>query len=276
MIRLSIVSALLLLSTMPAAARQRAAAHQSPCTLTVSPRNIAVPAAGGTIALSIVASGNCAVSPALTAAWISGSVLISPGGSTAYTVLPNTEPTPRVTTIDVGGVIVTVTQAAAEVQNLLVNPTFDRDLTGWFTTFSTGQGSATWSPLDANGATTSGSAQIRSTQGAAGYQLLECVNVLPNRAYEYGLKARIAKGQDAAGRLILGVYEYDVANCDKVGYGDAYQNNLNPPLDAWTPYSFTYVSSGSAKSVYFVVAAGYHRTPPFTIQFDDAFLRERK
>ncbi|MEA2572097.1 MAG: hypothetical protein QOI24_4098 [Acidobacteriota bacterium] len=276
MVRLIVTVALLsLFAPIAAAARQRTASHASDCTLTIAPRAVSVPAAGGAYTIVVGRSGPCKWTPEPGADWVTINTISISDGVITFTVSPNADATPRATMIDIVGAKVAVTQEAAD-PNLLTNGKFDSNINGWSTLFSTGSGDASWSTLDAHGSAVSGSALVRSTQGSLGYQLLQCVNVLPNRAYEYGLTSRIAHGQDSAGRVILGVYEYDVADCNKVGYNYYATSNLNPPLDTWTPYSSTFTTSDTAKSLYFVVAAGFHRTPPFTINFDDAFVRPRK
>lgn len=273
----SIVTTTFLLSLLPMAAiaRQRTASHASDCTLNVSPRSVSVPASGGTYTITVGRSGPCKWAPEPAADWVTVNTISISDGVITFTASANADTTPRTTVININGAIVTVTQAAAD-PNILVNGSFDRDINPWSPLFSTGSGFANWSSLDAHNSSSSGSAAVRSTQGSVGYQLLQCVNVLPNVTYEYGLTSYIARGQDTAGRVILGVYEYDVPDCNKIGYGNYTTSTLNPPLDTWTPYASTFRTSPVAQSVYFVVAAGFHRTPPFTINFDDAFMKPRK
>jgi hypothetical protein len=276
MIRLTVTAALLsLLVPIAGLARQRAASHNSDCTLSVAPRAFNAPAAGGVYTIVVGRTGPCKWTPEPNADWITVNTISISDGVITFTVSPNPDAAPRAATIDIVGATVAISQDAAD-PNLLVNGKFNSDIAGWSTLFSTGNGTASWSSLDAHGSASSGSALVRSLQGGAGYQLLQCVNVLPNRAYEYGLTSYIARGQDSAGRVILGVYEYDVADCNKVGYNYYATSNLNPTLDAWVPYTSNFTTSDTAKSLYFVVAAGFHHTPPFTINFDDAFVRPRK
>jgi hypothetical protein len=274
----SIVTAtfLVFLMSTAAVARQRVASHSSECALTVTPRSFNVPAAGGANTIVVGRVGPCKWAPEPSADWVTINTISISEGLITFTVSPNTGTTARNATIDIGAVIITITQAAPEIRNLLVNGTFDRDIAGWSPLFSTGSGSGTWSALDAHDSLASGSARVQSTQGGLGYQLLQCVNVLPNRTYEYGLTSRIASGQDPAGRVILGVYEYDVADCNKVGYNFSAPSTINPGLNTWTPFASVFRTSDSAKSIYFVVAAGFHKTPPFAINFDDAFFREKQ
>lgn len=271
------VSLLLTFAAFPAsAARQRTASHASACTLTIAPRSFIIPAAGGSGTIVVGRSGPCAWTPEPAADWITINTISISDGVITFTASPNTATSARTSTINIGGVVITVTQPAPEIRNLIVNGSFDRDVSGWSPLFSTGPGSGTWSSLDAHNSPSSGSAAVQSTQGGVGYQLLQCVNVLPNKLYEYGLTSRIAHGQDPAGRVILGIYEYDVADCNKVGYNFSAPNTINPGIDTWTPFLSTFRTSDTAKSVYFVVAAGFHKTPPFTINFDDAFFREKQ
>jgi len=70
-------------------------------------------------------------------------------------------------------VIVVLASTGASAQNLLVNPDFDTDISGW-------SGVGVWSPLDAWGSPTSGSATWINMQIGGGANYLEqCVELVP-------------------------------------------------------------------------------------------------
>ena len=70
-------------------------------------------------------------------------------------------------------VIVVLASSGASAQNLLVNPDFDTDISGW-------SGVGVWNPLDAFGSPTSGSATWINTQVGGGANYLEqCVELVP-------------------------------------------------------------------------------------------------
>jgi hypothetical protein len=275
--RSRILTLLLLLIALPlyGATRHRVTSHVSACQATIAPRAFNVPADGGTGTISVSQTANCRWAPNPTADWITINLISISEGLIVFTAEANPDLMPRTASIEIAGAFVVITQAARVQPNLLTNGSFDRDLTGWATTFSTGTGSAIWSSLDANGSSTSGSARITSTQAQTGYQLLECINVEAGKLYEYGVKVRIPSGQDALGRMIIGVYEYDVPDCNKVGYFSSYSAEVRQPFDAWVPYASTFPATAVTKSIYLVIAAGGQRTPTFAINIDDAYLRPK-
>lgn len=79
-------------------------------------------------------------------------------------------------------------------QNLLVNPDFDTDLAGW-------SGIGAWSPTDAFGFPTSGSATwVNTWATGGGYYLQQCVDLAPFfEAYDLSGWAYIPSGQAATG-----------------------------------------------------------------------------
>ena len=71
-------------------------------------------------------------------------------------------------------VVLALGPGAAEAQNLLANPDFDTDVTGW-------SGVGVWDPLDAFGSPSSGSATWINTQVGGGANYLgQCVELTPS------------------------------------------------------------------------------------------------
>lgn len=272
----SFLIVLALIAALPAAAaRQRAAMHTSDCIVSLSTRSISAPAAGLAGSFTVTRTGPCKWTPVPAADWFVVNTIEISSGIISYTIAPNADPTPRTTTVDVAGVILTVTQAGFVLPNLVVNGAFDRDTASWTNIFAAGTGSAVWSASDANNSASSGSARITSTQGNSGYQLHQCVNVTPNKTYEAGVKMFIPSGQDPAGRAIVGIYESPQKDCATTAYVSSRVTPLAPTLNTWTDYSTTITMTSSTQSVFFVIAAGYHHTAPFTVSFDDAYMREK-
>ena len=80
-----------------------------------------------------------------------------------------------------------------EAQNLVTNPTFDQNLSGWLLS----NFDPTWTPLDAGGSPASGSVRgiVPGGEFVSGPLLYQCVQATGGATYDYSVKARF---QDAA------------------------------------------------------------------------------
>jgi len=234
----------------------RAASHPSGCTLAITPRAVELPAGGGSAAIGVVATGKCSWSSKASDGWIVAND--TPSG-VVITVAATTQA--RSGSVDIGGFAVIVTQTAPP--NLLINAGFDHDLSGWTNLYSTGSGAATW---------LNGTAQITSTQALTGYQILQCVNVTPGSTLDAGVNVLIPPGQDAGGTAILGVYELQVRDCTNTMYSNGWRVNVRS-APAWTPMAESISLRLDTLSVLFIIAAGGESHPPFSVQYDDAYLR---
>jgi hypothetical protein len=81
----------------------------------------------------------------------------------------------------------------AGAQNLLTNPGFATDLSGWSVgvTFVT----ATWQPLDATGQSNSGSASVTNTAQGLTNGLSQCVPATGGVPYDFGARIEVPPGQ---------------------------------------------------------------------------------
>ena len=272
-----LIFALVLLSssTAGAAARRRAAVPPSACTLSVGPSTIATTAAGGSAGVSIVANGTCLYEAKTTAGWI---VITRTAQGLALQIAPNTVTTPRTGTIDVGGYIITVTQAAQEVTNLLVNGTFDIDTSGWLNGYSVGSGLARWAPdqsAEIVSGRTQGVAELRSTAPRSGYQLHQCAVVQPNTRYDLGARIMIPSGQDSTVSTTLSTFPYSSSDCSGV-YTDSNIVSYAPPRDTWLTVARTLTTSGNTRSMIVTFSVGGGSAPPYTAFFDDVYMREKR
>lgn len=240
----------------------------------MSPSTIAAPAAGGSAAVNITATGACLFDAKTSAGWI---VITRTAQGLTLQLAPNPTTVPRTATIDVGGYIVTVTQPAPEVTNLLANGTFDVDTAGWTNVFSTGSGAARWSSDPVNTRITPGGgvADIRSTQPQYGYQLHQCVAIKTNTRYDFGAQVFVPSGQDAAGEAALGAYLFSTADCTG-GYYDSVPVQYSSPRDVWTSLARSFTTDGRARSVIVVISVGGANAPSFHAYFDDVYLREKR
>lgn len=87
--------------------------------------------------------------------------------------------------------------APASAQNLLENPDFAADLSGW-TPFFSGNGSVTWDALDAAGSASSGSARLTtpSGEGQTVVGIDQCVPVDDSEAYMLAASVFRPEGED--------------------------------------------------------------------------------
>ncbi len=186
--------------------------------------------------------------------------------------------------------LVLLLAAPASSQNLLVNPGFDRDLSGWtVATTSSPSGfalaSSAWDPADAQASVSSGSAAFRlqvSLQQTASASLSQCVAVRPSSAYAAFGAIRIARQQNAT--LRLNVTFFDGAGCAGTPTNGAGAWALAPLLfepndsaGAWLPASAQAVSPAAARSARFeLLLSGfgtfYASSASFDGAADDAFF----
>ncbi|MEP7288598.1 MAG: Ig domain-containing protein [Chloroflexota bacterium] len=102
--------------------------------------------------------------------------------------------------------------ARASGSNLLQNPTFDTDVTGWTPfTFIT----ADWAIFDADGSGNSGSLVVtNSGAGLLNSGAVQCITgITPGVAYTYGGKFRVSSGQTASGFNGIVISWFTGANC---------------------------------------------------------------
>jgi hypothetical protein len=204
-------------------------------------------------------------------------------GYSDVSVLPNESNQPRFALIRVGGVVFQLNQLQRDEgpisppaqTNLLANGTFDTDLRswGWLDRFPNGTGDATWSDLDANGSTASGSMRLRdTTDSGPAYQQLQCVNVEGSNTYAFGAAFRSASR--TGGRAVFALVEYDAPNCagNYPQRYPVYDIRVVEP-NVWERRDFTHTISGTAKSISLILG-GYARESGFQqVWFDDAYLR---
>jgi len=120
---------------------------------------------------------------------------------------------PRASAITVVLVALALASGAASAQNLLINSSFDHNLTAWQ---MNPDGSASWDTLDAAGAAGSGSALITNyASGGNTYAgpLLQCVPVTPGTSYDFTTKVRIAPGQARTGHAMVQILWRNNSEC---------------------------------------------------------------
>lgn len=143
--------------------------------------------------------------------------------------------------------IVVFFPALAQGQNLLVNPRFDTDLSGW-----TAIGMyASWSSLDADGAGNSGSGWVSASTSPYGpcstqAMISQCI---PVDGWGYELSGAFRWSGLGGAELTLGFYEGTECNTDTVWSAGVLGGlGPSPPRDTWTPFKLTVVRPIAARS----------------------------
>jgi hypothetical protein len=158
--------------------------------------------------------------------------------------------------------------------NLVRNGAFDRDLSEWSADYFA---QMTWSPLDANGSTDSGSVLVDNVSAGPsnGAGISQCVSgpgIVGGAVYTYGGKARIPAGQARTGFVMFGLRWYTSADC--TGNPEEQPRVKTSTLDTWVSLQDVSVAPAGARSVEMlafpskVEAGGELRA-----HFDDVFLQ---
>lgn len=213
-------------------------------------------------------------------------ILVETDATTAYlTVLPNSTTTARSAGVRVAGIDFQLTQQEQQEGpisppadgNMLTNGTFNTDLNGWgwLARFPNGTGDATWTSLDANGSTMSGSMRLRDDLASGpAYQQLQCINVSGAATFDYGAAVRAASR--SAARAVLALVEYDTPDC--AGNYTPYSTRTITVTQAgtWQRVAYSASTSPNARSVSLIIAAWARESGFQEVWFDDVFLRPRQ
>ncbi len=158
--------------------------------------------------------------------------------------------------------------------NLLTNPSFDGGLAGW--TVLNGY-TASWSPVDANGNTSSGSALAVNewNPGISGVPLAlgQCVSVTPSTTYSFGGQLMIPVGQPADTHAYLFAQFYASGDCSGVN-GNMQLSESD--VAQWKTQGGTFTTGATIQSVRVAIGA----TKPVGVsanasaQFDNLYLQQ--
>jgi hypothetical protein len=107
--------------------------------------------------------------------------------------------------------------ARANAENLLTNPRFDTNLSGWGFTPPPAESAKMWSPLDADGATNSGSGVVINSSSSAGSGLAalsQCVTgIVAGQTYELAGEVLLPAGQGRTADALLSGYWHSGPSC---------------------------------------------------------------
>ena len=140
--------------------------------------------------------------------------------------------------------------APIDAQNLVRNGTFDTDVSDWPTGGPAAQ--VSWSPQDANGSPSSGSALIAnvSTGPSNGEGIQQCVSgpgIVAGVRYTYGGKVRIPSGQARTGFVMFGLRWYASPDCS--GNAEDQPRVDTRVLGAWVSLEDVSVAPAGSRSV---------------------------
>jgi IPTL-CTERM motif len=172
--------------------------------------------------------------------------------------------------------LVTFLSGSALAANLLQNPHFAGDLSGWNAGISTYDGT-----LDATGVSGSGSAKhvfVNNFNGGAGtVALSQCLtSFVPGQPYIFGGKVYMPSGQSIQGTGSIVVSWFTGTDCSTGFISSAnVGTSFGDPADVWTPLNHPAVTiPANARSVWFsgqngAASAGSHQT-----NFDDMYFSD--
>ncbi len=183
-------------------------------------------------------------------------------------------------------VVFLVAAAPAAAQNLLVNPGFDKDLSGWdvrqefYPSFIAGA-SAQWAATDFQTSGTSGSVHFQlagASQSVNRVLLSQCVAAVPGRRYDGG---GLVRTDDQLGfGVIVRLELFTSAACSgspvAPGPSDVYSlppsaTSHNNSGGRWLPATVSAIAGTDTLSVRFSVGIDAVTISPFTSSFDGLF-----
>lgn len=166
--------------------------------------------------------------------------------------------------------------SAVAIDNLLTNPYFDTDLSGW--TYNSAH--VSWNHLDFLGQATSGSALLVNsfTDGSGPALTSSCVLLPASASFNFGSRFFIPSGQGQAGTAHVFLNWFSSADCSGASIAsNELSSNPAAPVDSWITLSKNLVSTpAGAISAYvrLVVFKGIASGPNFSAYADNPFFRE--
>jgi hypothetical protein len=132
------------------------------------------------------------------------------------------------------------------------------------------RGAASWSPLDANGSSSSGSILLQDFGVGLAFQQLQCIPVKRSTPYLFGAKVRTGSGNER-GNGIIAWFNYPAADCSG-SFTSQVIRELRPDAPAlWQQFSFATVTGSRTEGVILVIASSADVTS-FDTWFDDVFV----
>lgn len=165
--------------------------------------------------------------------------------------------------------------AAPAAENLVENPGFDTDTSGWELTEDSAPATLSWAPDDAAGDPGSGSLEIAGGPTDEDVVVLQCIGPpVPGSKIEAGGMARFVEGGVPDHNLTLGVSVYSQADCGGFLMHGATVDTVSSRL-AWSSMARELDAHEDGESVALVayVRPRNDDAGPFVAQLDDLFFR---
>lgn len=163
----------------------------------------------------------------------------------------------------------------SSAQNLLVNPNFDTDVSGW-TTWGTDV-AIVWNPEDAHGSPTSGSGEVINSHAgsASGLRAFQCVSVTGGAYYQLRGKLLIPPGQPTLRGGELAIWWYADGSCQALIF-TAVSPLVVWPEDEWVETAAPLSEAPIAALSAWISLAVNQFEPGGTVSvlFDDLLFRE--
>ncbi len=158
-----------------------------------------------------------------------------------------------------------------QAQNLLTNPTFETDISGWDNPYSA---QAAWQALDADGSSSSGSAILTNTlcNGGTSKMISQCLAVEEGDEYAFSGKIHETSGQNGTGRGVLWVDVYSTTNCTGTRVDYARSLEAGAP-DIWWDAAASSTAPSGAKSIWAHLAVNCENgSTSYAASFDNTSL----
>lgn len=163
---------------------------------------------------------------------------------------------------------------AARAQNLLVNPGFDTDFSGWNSNIA-----ASWDgTMDAGGSAASGSVHVEVTLGptvTSNGGVSQCVTgIVPGTSYDFAGQVFLSESPGSGARAYIAVVWFDDAACAGSSISGS-QADWVMQLDEWLPSTGSGVAPGAALAALVTTqeASGFVGGD-MTVNFDDVFFMQ--
>ncbi len=171
-----------------------------------------------------------------------------------------------------GAIALALTVTPAFAAELLTNGGFTNDLSGW-RAFTDATRVSAWSPIDADGSASSGSAELSNSSTHGGTlvtPMFQCVQVQAGEVYRVSTKVRVKSGQARTGKANWAVVWFPNADC----FGNTLEYDVVGEVTSpgsWVQVQNDYTAPSGAVGA--KVIAGLIKNQAgdrFTAYFDDA------
>jgi len=155
--------------------------------------------------------------------------------------------------------------------NLVVNPGFDTDVSGW----QQGAWPGEWRPFDADGSNASGSLFLTNDTGGSftGRAWTQCFPTTPGTMVEAGATAYFPAGQGSDAQPITVLISYESSDCSTGARLFSFSNRNQPP-DEWHLQDVAATAAFGISSYQLVLVPPREDELVLSAYFDNVYFRE--